>query len=70
MLIKLGENSVQLACERLAFEFPIDVLWASSLLVKAGVVCHKSNVNSLITSQNSKMDALFGLYFVTLHSDL
>ena len=50
------------------FEFPIDMLWAYSLLVKADVVCHESNVNSF-TSQTVKSMLYLGnflLHFVLI----
>ena len=39
------------ASETLDFEFPIDMLYAYSLLVKADIVCHKSNMKQLCFSK-------------------
>ena len=38
----------------LNFEFPIDVLWAYSLLLEADVVCHKSNVKTSLLLKTVK----------------
>ena len=68
-LKKSAENSV-LVSETLNFEFPIDMLYAYSFLVKVDVVCLKSMWNSFM-SQNSEAYALFRQFFVTaLHSEL
>ena len=48
--LKVGKNRL-LGSETLNFEFPIDELWAYSLLVEAAVVCHKSNVKQLYFSK-------------------
>ena len=68
---KSAKNSV-LASETLNFEFPIDVLYAYSFLVKADVVCHKSMWNS-VTSQNlvlGKCNVLLLRYVVIYNLEL
>ena len=49
--LKSREKKSLLVSKTLNFEFPIDVLWAYSLLVEANAVCHKSNVKQLYFSK-------------------
>ena len=48
--LKVGKNSL-LVSQTLNLEFPIDGLWADSLLLQTDVVCHKSNVKQLYFSK-------------------